>query len=238
MAAADRSAPPRGRQRLRLRRQQFPLRPRGSRPGQAGSRLGRRRADPRFLGRSARRARAAAPGSLEGLARLGRNPQRGLRAAARPSGSTEAGGCCSSRGAARPTGAALSPRPEQRLESCRESDGPGRHPPRDPPGSRANDRRLLRSRPRPGQLALLFPGQGSQYVGMLRDLACRFPRMQQSLALSNEFAGKPGGPALEIESIPGPLSASTSGVSRSRPCARPSRSTGDRGRQPGPAGDP
>ena len=27
---------------------------------------------------------------------------------------------------------------------------------------------------------MLFPGQGSQYVGMLRDLACRFPRMQQS----------------------------------------------------------
>jgi len=34
----------------------------------------------------------------------------------------------------------------------------------------------------PGSLGMVFPGQGSQYVGMLRDLACRFPRMQQALA--------------------------------------------------------
>jgi acyl transferase domain-containing protein len=38
----------------------------------------------------------------------------------------------------------------------------------------------------PGQLAMLFPGQGSQYAGMLRDLACRFPRMQCALDLANE----------------------------------------------------
>jgi acyl transferase domain-containing protein/NAD(P)-dependent dehydrogenase (short-subunit alcohol dehydrogenase family) len=32
-----------------------------------------------------------------------------------------------------------------------------------------------------GQLAAIFPGQGSQYVGMLRDLACQFPQMLDAL---------------------------------------------------------
>ena len=36
--------------------------------------------------------------------------------------------------------------------------------------------------PATGQLAVVFPGQGSQYVGMLRDLACQFPLMQEVLA--------------------------------------------------------
>ena len=34
----------------------------------------------------------------------------------------------------------------------------------------------------PGQIGVLFPGQGSQYVGMLRDLACAFPQMHDVLA--------------------------------------------------------
>ena len=38
----------------------------------------------------------------------------------------------------------------------------------------------------PGTLGVVFPGQGSQYVGMLRDLACRFPRMQQALAEADQ----------------------------------------------------
>jgi acyl transferase domain-containing protein/NAD(P)-dependent dehydrogenase (short-subunit alcohol dehydrogenase family) len=44
------------------------------------------------------------------------------------------------------------------------------------------------SGPRPGGLAFLFPGQGSQYVGMLHELACVFPQMQGALARMNRIA--------------------------------------------------
>lgn len=46
--------------------------------------------------------------------------------------------------------------------------------------------------PAPGLLAVLFPGQGSQYVGMLRDLACQFPEMLESLTLAERAAGVAG----------------------------------------------
>ena len=45
---------------------------------------------------------------------------------------------------------------------------------------------------RHGKLGALFPGQGSQYTGMLRDLACQFPGMMQALAEADEaFAREP-----------------------------------------------
>jgi len=41
----------------------------------------------------------------------------------------------------------------------------------------------------PGKLGVLFPGQGSQYVGMLRDLACQFPQMLDTLAQADAALG-------------------------------------------------
>ena len=38
----------------------------------------------------------------------------------------------------------------------------------------------------PGQLGMLFPGQGSQYTGMLNDLACRFPQLLDAIAEAND----------------------------------------------------
>src|SRR5262249_28277475 len=49
----------------------------------------------------------------------------------------------------------------------------------------------------PGKLAVLFPGQGAQYVGMLRDLACHFPAVHDSLAGANRaYREAPDGPRL------------------------------------------
>jgi acyl transferase domain-containing protein/NAD(P)-dependent dehydrogenase (short-subunit alcohol dehydrogenase family) len=50
----------------------------------------------------------------------------------------------------------------------------------------------------PGDLALLFPGQGSQYVGMLRELACRFPEMHEALTLANEQSSERPTPLLDL----------------------------------------
>jgi len=37
-----------------------------------------------------------------------------------------------------------------------------------------------------GGLGMLFPGQGSQYTGMLNDLCCRFPQLLDSIAAAND----------------------------------------------------
>jgi acyl transferase domain-containing protein/NAD(P)-dependent dehydrogenase (short-subunit alcohol dehydrogenase family)/acyl carrier protein len=47
--------------------------------------------------------------------------------------------------------------------------------------------------PAPGGLAVVFPGQGSQYVGMLRELSCLFPEMLESLAQANTACGEEDG---------------------------------------------
>jgi acyl transferase domain-containing protein len=43
------------------------------------------------------------------------------------------------------------------------------------------------SGPVKGKLGVLFPGQGSQYVGMMKDVACQFPQMHKVLSDANSL---------------------------------------------------
>ncbi|HEY7154563.1 MAG TPA: SDR family NAD(P)-dependent oxidoreductase [Gemmataceae bacterium] len=45
--------------------------------------------------------------------------------------------------------------------------------------------------PRAGKLAVLFPGQGAQYPGMLRELACQFPALHDTLIQASGVALAP-----------------------------------------------
>ncbi|WP_035496826.1 type I polyketide synthase [Citrifermentans bremense] len=44
-----------------------------------------------------------------------------------------------------------------------------------------------------GKLGMLFPGQGSQYTGMLNDLACRFPQLLDAVTAANDGFTSAGG---------------------------------------------
>ncbi len=48
----------------------------------------------------------------------------------------------------------------------------------------------------PGRLGMLFPGQGAQYTGMLRDLACSFPVMLAALDAADREYGAAAGSCL------------------------------------------
>ncbi|TBR17120.1 acyltransferase domain-containing protein, partial [bacterium] len=57
-------------------------------------------------------------------------------------------------------------------------------------GKPAADATFVASGAPQGKLAMLFPGQGSQYVGMGRDLACQFPEMLDAVAEANAALGE------------------------------------------------
>ncbi len=75
------------------------------------------------------------------------------------------------------------------VADCKESSFSRR-----PSQKEAAGRVFLGIGPRPGALAFLFPGQGSQYVGMLRELACVFPQMHDALAQMNRMATEESSP--------------------------------------------
>jgi acyl transferase domain-containing protein/NAD(P)-dependent dehydrogenase (short-subunit alcohol dehydrogenase family)/acyl carrier protein len=90
----------------------------------------------------------------------------------------------------------------------------------------ANARAMLRERPqgawntpdgaffargdRDGKLGVLFPGQGSQYTGMLRDIACAFPPMFDTLAAADDgYLSATSGRLSDLIYPPTPFSVET-----------------------------
>ena len=82
------------------------------------------------------------------------------------------------------------------------------------PAGRRIEERAVRVGPAARSLAMLFPGQGSQYLGMLRDLACRFPRMHAALALWNDRGRARRRPAQRPDLSPCRRSATRSATAR------------------------
>ena len=48
---------------------------------------------------------------------------------------------------------------------------------------------FLSDEPKPGKLGFIFPGQGSQYLNMGRDLGCTFPEAMHAMVLTDSLAG-------------------------------------------------
>ncbi len=79
---------------------------------------------------------------------------------------------------------------------------------------------LRRPAPSPAGWPCLFPGQGSQYVGMLRDLACRFPEMLRDPGRRPSGRARSTARPWATGSIPIPRSTTRPG---SRPSGRSGR---------------
>jgi acyl transferase domain-containing protein/NAD(P)-dependent dehydrogenase (short-subunit alcohol dehydrogenase family)/acyl carrier protein len=59
----------------------------------------------------------------------------------------------------------------------------------------------------PGKLAAVFPGQGTQYPGMLRDTACRFPVFRETLEAADRAFSQHSGGSIRLSDIVYPPSS-------------------------------
>nr|WP_279342374.1 type I polyketide synthase [Geotalea sp. SG265] len=62
----------------------------------------------------------------------------------------------------------------------------------------------------PGKVGMLFPGQGAQYTGMLRDLACHFPQLLEMVTAADQgFSSAAGGRLSDLIYPPTPFDEGT-----------------------------